>query len=58
MVIAHQNRIKVQQPRGRAGWCMGCDMAKVSDGQKCHVCGHREMNRDKKPSPLADAWLE
>jgi len=47
--MAHINRIRAQQPRGRSGWCMGCDMAKVRDGAKCPECGHREMNRAKKP---------
>ena len=50
MVIAHENRIKAQQPRGRSGWCMGCDRALVRDGQKCPVCGHKETNRAKKIS--------
>lgn len=52
MIMAHLNRIKAQQPRGRSGWCMGCDRALVKDGQKCPVCGHKETNRAKKPSPI------
>lgn len=48
--LAHENRIKVQQPRGRSGWCDGCDMAKIRDGQKCPVCGYKATKRAKKAS--------
>lgn len=51
-MLAHENRIKAQQPRGRAGWRAGCDRARVRDGQTCPVCGNRVTNRAKKPSPL------
>lgn len=51
-IMAHLNRIKAQQPRGRSGWCIGCDRALVRDGQKCPVCGHKETNRAKKISPI------
>ena len=52
MRLAHENRIKAQQPRGRAGWCDGCDKAKVRDGQKCPVCGYKTTKRAKKISPI------
>jgi hypothetical protein len=53
MLLAHENRIKAQQPRGRAGWCMGCDKAAIRVGQKCPVCGYKErIVRARKPSPM------
>lgn len=52
-MFAHLNRIKAQQPRGRAGWCAGCDKAAIRDGQKCPACGCKERTvRAKKPSPM------
>ncbi len=51
--LAHKNRIKVRQPRGRSGWCYNCDRATVRDGGKCPCCGHRQKaKRAKKVSPM------
>jgi len=51
--LAHMNRIKVQQPRGRSGWCRGCDTYLLRDGHKCPVCGYKEnAKRAKKLSPI------
>lgn len=55
MKIAHLNRMKAKQPRGRAGWCSGCDMAAIRDGQKCPCCGYkRRPSRAKKLSPIPE----
>ena len=55
MMLAHENRIKAQQPRGRAGWCDSCDRVKIRAGQKCPVCGYKEnTNRAKKVSPIPE----
>jgi hypothetical protein len=43
------NRSMKRKPRKHSGWCMSCDMMMVYDGQKCHVCGYRQVpNRNKK----------
>lgn len=43
------NRSMKRKARKSRGWCRGCDMTIVSDGQKCLVCGRRSRpKRDKK----------
>lgn len=43
------NRSMKRKPRRGNGWCRGCDMAVVRDGQRCPVCGNRQVpNRNKK----------
>jgi len=43
------NRSMKRKPRGHSGWCYGCDRCMVFDGQKCPVCGRRQVpSRNKK----------
>jgi len=56
--LAHKNRIESQQPRGRSGWCRGCDAYMLPDGKKCPVCGYRETKRAKKLSPIPEEVVE
>ena len=47
------NRMQRQRPRPGRNWCLGCDRARVGDGQKCPVCGNlngpkRFRRRDNK----------
>lgn len=35
------NRLKAKIPKGGLFWCGCCDAAKVGDGSKCPVCGHK-----------------
>jgi hypothetical protein len=38
-----------RKPRKSGGWCSGCDACMVFDGQKCPVCGNRQVpSRNKK----------
>lgn len=47
------NRSMKRKPRKHSGWCWGCDMARVSDGERCHVCGNRQMpKRNKKENRI------
>ena len=39
------NRQQRLQPRLGLFWCSGCDCNKVSGGQKCKVCGHRQVKK-------------
>ena len=49
------NRDKKLEPNKGRGWCRSCDMALVSDGQKCPCCGHvNNRRRNKKPGPPPD----
>ena len=43
------NRSMKRKPRRGNGWCGGCDAAFIRDGQKCPVCGRRQVpSRNKK----------
>jgi len=43
------NRSMKRKPRKHSGWCSGCDGCMVFDGQKCPVCGNRQVpSRNKK----------
>lgn len=43
------NRSMKRKPRKHSGWCGGCDACMVYDGQKCPVCGNRQVpSRNKK----------
>jgi len=47
--IYDTNRSMKRKPKRGHGWCMGCDMAMVGDGEKCPVCGSRSVpKRNKK----------
>lgn len=49
------NRDKKTEPKSGRGWCMKCDMALVSTGQKCPCCGHiNGARRNKKPGPIEE----
>ena len=42
------NRIRKTEPKQGKYWCYGCDRAKVSKGQKCPVCGQRDISKHSK----------
>lgn len=44
------NRDIAKTPRKSQGWCYGCDMALVTPGAKCKVCGVREVKERNKKS--------
>ena len=47
--IYDTNRTMARRPKRGQGWCYGCDMAIVGDGQKCPVRGNRNVpKRNKK----------
>jgi len=47
--IYDTNRTVKRRSRLSKGWCRGCDLAMVEDGQKCPVCGKKILpKRDKK----------
>lgn len=46
--LMRQNRIKKTSPKPGKYWCYGCDRAMVSKGQKCPVCGKRDLSKRQK----------
>ena len=47
------NRSMKRKPRKHSGWCGSCDMARVSDGQRCPACGNRQSpSRNKKEDKI------
>ena len=43
------NRIKKTAPKKGRYWCYGCDRAKVRKGEKCPICGQRDISKHQKP---------
>ena len=42
------NRAQVRQAKLGLGWCVACDLARVTDGGKCPRCGVRNNRRRAK----------
>jgi len=42
------NRSMKRKPKRNRGWCDFCDLIIVEGGQRCPVCGNREISKRNK----------
>ena len=42
------NRIKSTEPRLGKFYCWGCDRKLIGKGEKCPVCGKKDLNKNRK----------
>lgn len=42
------NREKKKKPHSNTFWCWGCDMCIISAGEKCPVCGVKDLSKQSR----------
>jgi hypothetical protein len=44
------NRVKKTEPLpDKSSWCNSCDAEIVREGERCPVCGHKDVTKHRKP---------